>query len=364
MLLQTHLIVGQTAFFTACIVAGHVPTHIEAIGAMLAASIPDLDKRSGYVGRLVWPLAEWLEYRFGHRTVTHSLLLQAGAGAALWPLLPFGWWLALLSGWVSHSIIDMMTPSGVCWFWPSRVRCILPGNHELRIKPTSWAEFGFAAVMGALAFPLLAWASQGEGTTGLVRNALGRIDSARHEYDAAKGGNAWALEVEGRDNRSFAVVSGKYPVRGSWRESGFMVEGDGRPVTVCASSGCDWYADRAVLLKGEPEETTALNLTAKATTGVALAKRLEPLEQAGAVYVLGTVETRAGKPAPPTVEGSETALRLSYATPADIAGIGAVVAAELTIQVRHAPGVTVPEIGPESASVGRHPLLKKWVGGS
>jgi inner membrane protein len=361
-LLQTHLIAGQTAFLTACILTGHAPAPVEMWASMAAAAIPDLDKRSGYIGRLVWPLAEWLEYRFGHRTVTHSLLLQALAGGGLYPFLPFGFWLALVCGWISHSWLDMATPSGVCWFWPSRARCIFPGNADLRITETSWPELIFAVIVGLAAFPLAYWASQGTGATGLIRDAFGNIVSARQEYDSAKGGHAWTLEVEGRDNRTFAAIQGIYSVRGPWQEGGFILEGEAGPVTVCLSQGCDWHPERAVLTRGEPQETTALNLMPKATTGPALAQRLESLAEVGAVYVLGQVETRAGKPQPPTITGSETSLQLHYATPADIAGIGAILSGEITIQVRHKPSVRVPEIGeePEQAT-SRHPLLDKWI---
>ena len=51
----------------------------------------------------------------------------------VWFLLPFGFFLALVAGWVSHSIADMMTPSGVAWFWPRRVRCVLPSNERYRV---------------------------------------------------------------------------------------------------------------------------------------------------------------------------------------------------------------------------------------
>ena len=40
-------------------------------------------------------------------------------GVLAWALLPFGYFLALVVGWVAHSVADMMTLSGVMWFWPA-----------------------------------------------------------------------------------------------------------------------------------------------------------------------------------------------------------------------------------------------------
>ena len=65
-----------------------------------------------------------------------------------WFLLPFDFFLALVAGWVSHGIADMMTPSGVAWFWPSRVRYVLPGNECHRMKVMGWGELAFAGLMG------------------------------------------------------------------------------------------------------------------------------------------------------------------------------------------------------------------------
>ncbi len=63
-----------------------------------------------------------------------------------WTLLPFGYFLALVAGWVSHSVADMMTPSGVAWFWPARGRCLLPGNPRYRMEAMGKGELGFLAV--------------------------------------------------------------------------------------------------------------------------------------------------------------------------------------------------------------------------
>lgn len=78
-----------------------------------AVMIADLDSRQSYVGRLFAFLSGPLGYWVGHRTATHSLLAQALAGVAVWFVLPFGFFLALVAGWVLYSAADMMTPSGV-----------------------------------------------------------------------------------------------------------------------------------------------------------------------------------------------------------------------------------------------------------
>lgn len=55
---------------------------------MVAAAglLPDLDRRHGIVGRLFPWLSELLDYLFGHRTQTHSLLACVVLALVLCPL--------------------------------------------------------------------------------------------------------------------------------------------------------------------------------------------------------------------------------------------------------------------------------------
>lgn len=190
MLTPTHLLTAQTAYLGACLAFAHPPAPGEAAVALAAALIPDLDSRQSYAGRLLPPLSGWLERQVGHRTVTHSLLAQALAGALAWALLPSGVFLALVAGWVSHTLADMMTPAGVAWLWPARGRCVLPGNPRYRMETMGRGELGFLIVMALAGLALMPLARTGEGTTGLIRSAIGDVAAARAEYDGGKGSAA------------------------------------------------------------------------------------------------------------------------------------------------------------------------------
>jgi inner membrane protein len=82
LLTPAHLITAQTAYLGACVAAARPPVAAEALVALGAALIPDLDSRQSYPRRVLPPLSEWLERRFGHRSLTHSLLAQALARLA------------------------------------------------------------------------------------------------------------------------------------------------------------------------------------------------------------------------------------------------------------------------------------------
>ncbi|HEC16017.1 MAG TPA: metal-dependent hydrolase [Sedimenticola sp.] len=365
MLTPTHLVTGQAVFLLGAIATGHAPTLVEALVVLLASSIPDLDSRHSYVGRMLPFISGPLECRFGHRTLTHSLIAQAIFSAVAYATLPFGYFMALLSGWVSHSLADMMTPAGVCWFWPSRVRCVIPGNRKYRMDSMGQGELTFLVVMALVGLLVKPLAGSGLGTMGLIRSAIGNITSAREDYDAQKGSHAWSLEVKGRDNRSYDDISGSYPVIGPYGEAGFILESPEGPRSLCHSGSCDWYAEHAALIKGQPEITTTTTFRADRVRAGSLFEPLALLQSAGQVYLLGTLSAKRIAPSPPTVEVAGETVTLRYAEALVPAGWGnkLLTDIDLTIQVRHEPGVTVPEIQGlvESEAEGLHPLLWKWI---
>ncbi|MCF7992156.1 MAG: metal-dependent hydrolase [Thiohalocapsa sp.] len=364
MLTPTHLATAHTAYLLACVVAAHPPDPAEAAVALGAALIPDLDSAQSYSGRVVPPLSGWIERRFGHRTLTHSVLAQAAVGLLAWWLLPGGFFIALVAGWVSHSVADMMTPSGVCWFWPSRVRCVLPGNPRYRMEVMGGGELAFLIVMALGGMLLMPLAETGKGSAGLIRAAIGDLESVRAEYDAQKGSWAFDVEVKGRHNATFADISGRYPIIGPWRESGLILDTDRGPVSLCTGSACDWYADHAKLERTERQDTTARPVRAQLLSADAIADLARPLADQGEVYLLGVALAEGVRPKPPTLEVEGEAVRFVYADPALLERLrGRTLRdVELTIQVRHAPGAAaMPDAEPEGRPVDIDPRLERWL---
>jgi hypothetical protein len=64
-----------------------------------------------------------------------------------------------------------------------RVRCVLPGNVRYRFATLTRAELSLLIIMGLAGVLLMPLARTGEGTTGLIRSALGRLAEACEIYD-------------------------------------------------------------------------------------------------------------------------------------------------------------------------------------
>lgn len=364
MLTPTHLVAAQSSYLVVCVIAGHPPTAEEAAVAMLGCLIPDLDTRSSYVGRILRLTSSTIERYFSHRSFTHALLPQVIVALLAWWLLPGGFAMALITGWVSHSWCDMMTKSGVAWFWPARIRCVLPGNSDWRMEVGGGGELAFLLIsilVGALMMPL---AATGKGTAGLIRGALGDLEMARGEYDRDKGTALFTLEMKGRDNRTYTDVSGTYPIIGPWGTSGFIVEAEKGPRSVCANSNCDWHASHSKILHGEPIETTSRSIQGATLAAATIRDALQPLNESGEVYLIGTALLRGIKSDPPTLEVASDTVRLIYARPELLEEWAGKTLREvdLTAQVRHAPGALVPELAPLDAQPAViHPRLQRWL---
>ena len=317
----------------------------EALVAASSALLPDLDTRQSYFGRLIKPVSGWFEDTFGHRTLTHSLFAQVTMGVLAYFVLPFGFFLAFRTGWVSHTFADMMTPSGVCWFWPNRARCVIPGNSRYRMEVMGKGELWFLVIMGLMGVLLMPLAATGKNTTGLIRSAIGDIATARKDYDAKKGEHAFYLEVKGRDNRSYADVSGRYYVIGAFQESGFLLETDQGARSACKASACDWYADYGALQQGDAEMTTTIPVEQKRISAESLSAALEGYRQQGRVYLIGSAVAVNASAMPPTLSVSGDRVIFHYAD-LDVLSSSRLKTlrdVSLSVQIRHSPETLISE---------------------
>lgn len=366
MLLPTHLVAGEVFFLGGCVLAGHVPEPGEALMAMVSAVLPDIDHRQGIIGQAFPFLAAPLEYRFGHRSITHSLLVQAVVAILGWFLLPEGFALAIVLGLFSHASMDMATPSGVAWFWPSRVRCVIPGNDLYRVDPMSHGELGVLILLSALSFVLFDLAREGLGGLGLIRSALGELSTARTQYEDHKSGFAFRLRMDGIDNKSLEAITGEFPVIAGYRETGFLIDTPEGTKSVCQQLLCDWHAERAVLVRGEPQQARFMTLKVERTSFKRLREALEGYGSFEA-YLVGearSYETKVGKSLdrPPALTVTGETVHFDHARLADLIDIeGPLHEVALSVQVRFRPGTAVPELPPLAASK-EDDVLRRWVG--
>ena len=102
--------------------------------------LPDIDHTKSLIGKSFYPIAKWLDRKFGHRTITHSLACYIGL-AILIGSFERSYFNSneisriFLWAYGSHLIFDMMTIQGVPIFYPFKKNpCVIPGNPKFRFR--------------------------------------------------------------------------------------------------------------------------------------------------------------------------------------------------------------------------------------
>ncbi|MDT3960157.1 metal-dependent hydrolase [Staphylococcus kloosii] len=95
--------------------------------AVIASLLPDICHTQSKIGRKIRVLSFFIRLLFGHRTFTHSILFIVIIGFALYVIqTPQYYFITIITGLISHVILDMLTPKGVKLFYPIPLTVKLP----------------------------------------------------------------------------------------------------------------------------------------------------------------------------------------------------------------------------------------------
>lgn len=158
---------------------------------VLAATFPDIDVPSSLWGRIFKPISKAINRKFGHRTITHSLLFLllgygavAGAVEVLGSKTPYP--TVFLLAYFSHLLFDMLTVQGVPLFYPyNKAPCVIPSDPKLRLKSSNprseIAVFGFFIISGIFLQPLMA-----DGFWTSYNRLFGTLPHLQSEFEKAE----------------------------------------------------------------------------------------------------------------------------------------------------------------------------------
>ncbi len=175
---------GAFGFFLYGLIAGLFDDfsvqHLALAG--LCAILPDIDHPRSALGIIFSPISRWVNRKYGHRTVTHSLKFLAGASLAATPLifLDFTLWLAVPAGIFAHLMSDGMTVSGVPLLYPDpRPFYFLP--EWLLIKTGTANELIFSGTFMLLAVAVSGVSYMGGGLS-LLSKLIPSYGMIQREY--------------------------------------------------------------------------------------------------------------------------------------------------------------------------------------
>jgi len=146
----THIVAGVSAIsFAALLIPAYRLNLTHVIVAAVAALLPDVDNPKSFIGRMLFFLSGPIDRRYGHRTITHSLLATFILGGSAYlslyivshsltrhvPIVA-----TIIFAYFSHVFFDAMTKQGVMIYYPARLWGVFPARVSWRIRTGSKPE--------------------------------------------------------------------------------------------------------------------------------------------------------------------------------------------------------------------------------
>jgi inner membrane protein len=263
--------------------------HPLALGlAVLGSQLPDLDTTTSLIGQIAFPLSTWIEDRFPHRSITHSLIATAAIATLALPLgyslgalkiaaaLPLGHLLACFS--------DTFTKQGVQLFWPEPAWAISVSNPKRRLTTGGPGEYWVLTVAVA-ALVLGCYVASSGGLSQQVSLNLGLRDGLMQVYNAKAATHTVYLDLTGVWAEDRTRADGRYLILGTAGDSEFIIT-DGTSVY---KTGYHLLPEQIKTAVGEPTRTEIQTLTLNDQDAVLVLQQLQTLYPGAKIYLQGTI---------------------------------------------------------------------------
>jgi len=254
----THIAFAELLYLVLVSSTGMGLSALGAAGAALASVAPDVDSGDTTAGRLLPSLAHYLETRFGHRTLTHSLCAICALAFFALPLLMVDStvYFCVILGFSSHPVLDSMTITGVELFYPfSRVRCVFPMEvkHPYRYRVRSGSRTDSALAIACLVLCAPAFLIARAGHPHMIRAVQRDIGSAVREFRELEHSCTVYAEVQARHILSGQELRGTFEILGAADERTLLVlDSSGTTRSVGARQKAEFLAEEILCRKGAP----------------------------------------------------------------------------------------------------------------
>jgi inner membrane protein len=234
--------------------------------AILGSQLPDLDTTESTIGKIFFPISSWIEDRFPHRSITHSLL-ATGFIAVVSLLL--GHFLlgdiktaaALPLGHLLSCFSDTFTKQGVQLFYPVPAWAVSVSNPRRRLKTGGAGELWvLGSAIALLVFGI--YLANGGGITQKVSQSLGLKDGIVQVYNQNASTHKVYASITGVWASDRTNADGKYLILGT--EGSEFVVTDGKGVY---KTGEQIITSKVTTSVGEAARTEIRNITLVGSMG-------------------------------------------------------------------------------------------------
>lgn len=290
-----------------------------AVGALL----PDFDTQNSGFGRMIKPVSGAIERRFGHRTITHSLLGLLLVSILFSPLLLLSGnvWQWLLWGYATHLLLDTANITGVPLFYPNRLQFWTFHNRDWRVPYGSPKEFVWLSVICVMALVLMPLSIN--GFSPWFHRALGSVYGAVEDYQLWQNDYEVIAEVDGYNLITNEKVIDDFRVIDALGKELLLVEDiTGKAFSVGLDDTASIQVRRVRIRKGQPLQRSSYRVD---LTGRLVSDLLNSLPPANRVQMNAILEVN-NAPSPPLLLGeyqrvkrSGSSLEVRAATQGDLA---------------------------------------------
>ncbi|MGK7937575.1 MAG: metal-dependent hydrolase [Xenococcaceae cyanobacterium] len=228
--------------------------------AVIGSQLPDLDTTESTIGKIFFPISSWIEDRFPHRSITHSLL--ATGAIAILSLLGGHFLLeqtfsliALPLGHLLSCFSDTFTKQGVQLFYPNPAWAISVSNPRRRLKTGGAGELWVLGIsIALLCFGI--YLANGGGITQKVSQNLGLRDGIVRIYNENASTNKVYARITGYWTSDRTSADGKYLIIGNEGNEFIVTDGQG-----VYKTGEQIITSKVTTEVGEAAKTEIKNIT-------------------------------------------------------------------------------------------------------
>lgn len=327
MIASTHITFAEFIYLLLLTTTGVVLNATNAIIIAFAAVLPDIDTAASIIGRIFPFISKPLERKFGHRTLTHSLMMIIIIALAGIPILILKQdiYICSIIGYASHPLLDTATVNGVKLFYPfSKVKCIFPMEvnhpHSYRMQTGSKLDIMLSVIFFVGCIPTLFIASQGYER--FIRSTQQNIEAAVRDYNEYSKDNLVFADVQAYDMLTKRPLKGTLEIVGAFNPQTLIFKGhDKRLHTLGKDFQADYIAEKILCFKGSPAYASIRNID---VSNQVLIQMFSLIDTTSENYFFGDLLSMDKVVVPGNIKlfspvtGSSNTIKFNYATVEDI----------------------------------------------
>jgi membrane-bound metal-dependent hydrolase YbcI (DUF457 family) len=244
----THLTFAEFLYLLLLTTTGVALNAGNALLMAVASALPDIDTGASVIGKVFPFISLRIERKFGHRTLTHSVIFLVPLALVALPLafLSGDLYACFLAGYMSHPLLDTVNVNGVKLFYPfSGVRCVFPMDvnhpHRFRVQTGSRLDRALGVIFLLGCIPTFYIAQQGYER--FIRVTQQNIEAAVRDYNEFSRDHLVLATVNAYDMLTRQQMKGTFEVVGALNPQTLVFKAaDGHLHTL----GKDFLADYVV----------------------------------------------------------------------------------------------------------------------